>query len=475
MSVPPSSSPPPGDDSPGSTPSDSAPRHDLAPDAGDPDTGDPKTGDPKSDNQDTRGRDTDAYALSDQHGASGTDERWKRLRSLVNRLPGAVYRCTYDEDWISLYMGDGFKEITGLDPAALDPAGRSYRDVIVEDDIPRIQKAVAEAVDEGTYYSIEYRVRTDDGTIRWLEDNGRPYFGEDGVKWLDGILLDITRRKDAAASLRELTNSLEETVEMRTRQVRALAAELSVVEQQERSDIARTLHDELQQFLYGVQVQTKMLLNDIQANPNVDPDDFSVDPDRVERLLQQAIQTTRGLTVDLAPPVLDSDGLVESLQWLRSHFDHTRNFTVHLEGDGLTIDLPNEIRLVLFQAVRELLMNVHSHAEVAEAVVRIEEEDDDIVIDVEDRGCGFDVRQELTNERAGYGLRTASERLRLLGGSFTIESTLDEGTTCTIVFPKEKLTDFPSSPSEHDVPTLSDAAESGTASDIAPSAAPTAE
>lgn len=473
MSVPPSSSPAPDDDPTGSTPSDSAPEDDVATDAGARDTG----------ARDTDARDTDAYALSDTHGASGSDERWQRLRSLVNRLPGAVYRCTYDEDWISLYMGDGFKEITGLDPAALDPDGRSFRDVIVDDDIPRIQKAVAEAVAEDTYYSIEYRVRTDDGTIRWLEDNGRPYFGDDGVQWLDGILLDITRRKDAAASLRELTNSLEETVDVRTRQVRALAAELSVVEQQERSEIARTLHDELQQFLYGVQVQTKMLLNDVQANLNVDTDQLSVDPDRVERLLQQAIQTTRGLTVDLAPPVLDSDGLVESLQWLRSHLDHTRDFTVHLEGNGMTIDVPDEIRLVLFQAVRELLMNVHSHAKVAEAVVRIEEEDDHIVIDVEDRGCGFDVRRELNNERAGYGLRTASERLRLLGGSFTIESTLDEGTTCTIVFPKEKLTDFPTGPSEHDVRTLpdvpaSDAASdpaSDTASDAAPSAAPSAE
>jgi PAS domain S-box-containing protein len=181
---------------------------------------------------------------------SPSDARWQRLQSLVNQLPGAVYRCTYDTSWISIFMGRGFRDICGLDPESLDPAGRSFKDVIFDDDIPKIKDAVQEAVDKQTYYSIEYRVETDDGSMKWLEDNGRPFFREDGsVKWLDGILLDITERKRVRESLQRMTDTLEETVEMRTKQVRALAAELSMVEQNERSQIARTLHDEIQQFL----------------------------------------------------------------------------------------------------------------------------------------------------------------------------------------------------------------------------------
>ena len=84
-------------------------------------------------------------------------------------------------------MGSGFKDICGIDPSSLDPAGRSFREVIFDEDIPRIMGAVAEAVANETYYSVEYRVHTDDGSMKWLEDNGRPSFNGESVKWLDGI------------------------------------------------------------------------------------------------------------------------------------------------------------------------------------------------------------------------------------------------------------------------------------------------
>jgi PAS domain S-box-containing protein len=388
-------------------------------------------------------------------GPEDPDQRWHRLESLVNQLPGAVYRCTYDASWSSLFMGAGFKDICGIDPSHLDPAGRSFRDVIFDEDIPRIMETVAEAVENETYYSIEYRVHTDDGSMKWLEDNGRPFFDGDSVKWLDGILLDITERKRARESLRELTETLEETVEVRTRQVRALAAELSMVEQHERSQIALTLHDEIQQFLYGVQVQTTMLVNDIRNRSDIDERELSVNPEQVDALLQEAIQTTRGLTVDLAPPVLDDDGLGESLQWLRSHLKHTRDFTVELTGDDIEFDIPDEIRLVLFQAVRELLGNAAAHAGVDTARVELTETSDHVVLQVIDRGCGFDVDTEMDREQAGYGLRTASERLRLLGALFQIESERSEGTTCTIRFPKTKMDGIPTITAEKDTPDAS--------------------
>lgn len=384
--------------------------------------------------------------------SEGPGDRWQRLQSLVNQLPGAVYRCTYDASWTSIFMGRGFRDICGIDPRSLDPAGRSFKEVIFDEDIPRIKAAVQAAVADRTYYSIEYRVETDAGSMKWLEDNGRPFFEDDGsVKWLDGILLDITERKRVRESLQRMTDTLEETVEMRTEQVRALAAELSMVEQNERSQIARTLHDEIQQFLYGVQIQTKMLLNDIQKRKDIDTEDLTVTPQDVDELLQQAIQTTRGLTVDLAPPVLDSDGLRESLQWLRSHLRETRGLTVNLSADIIQFDVPAEIRLVLFQAVRECLGNVCSHADVDTAQVALTETPERVVVTIVDEGCGFDVDATLGQDKAGFGLRTAAERLRLLGADLLIESAPGDGTTCTISFPKEKMSDIQTLSTEHNL------------------------
>ena len=363
-----------------------------------------------------------------------------RLRALIDRLPGAVYRCTYDTEWKSLYMGEGFREICGIAPESLDPAGRSFRDVIVPEDVSRIKEVVAEAVEHETFYSIEYRIVADDGSVRWVEDNGRPRIAGDGsVQWLDGILLDITDRKEARESLRRMNDTLEQ-------QVRTLAAELAMVEQHERSQIARTLHDELQQFLYGVQVQTKMLTRSLLERTDLDADALPVDPERVESLLQEAIDTTRGLTVDLSPPVLDGDGLIEALQWLRSHMAEAYDFTVVLQGDLPGVCIPEEMRMVLFQAVRELLRNACEHSSADRATVQVEDTGEAVVIDVVDEGKGFDVSDELTGDHPGYGLRTVAERLRFLGGIFSIDASPGDGTTCTIRLPKTELKDAPTIP-----------------------------
>lgn len=377
-------------------------------------------------------------SLLNDASASGS-AREKRLRGLINRLPGAVYRCTYDTEWKSLYMGAGFADICGIPPETLDPSGRSFRDVIVSEDIPRIKEAVAEAVATRNYYRIEYRVEDNNGTVRWLEDNGRPYFEDGAVLWLDGILIDVTDRKEARESLRRMNETLEEAVEMRTQQVRHLAAQLAMVEQRERNYIAHTLHNELQQFLYGVQVQTKMFTDAIQSHTDIDPDSLPVDPSRVERLLQEAIDTTRGLTVDLSPPVLKSDGLPEALQWLRSHMAETHDFQVALNADLPTLSIPEGVRLVVIQAVRELLMNAKQHAGVNAARVDVDEDDDAVVITVSDDGSGFDVEDTLEDAHPGYGLRTAKERLRFMGGRLDIRSDADHGTRCAIRLSKEEL------------------------------------
>jgi PAS domain S-box-containing protein len=388
------------------------------------------------------------WAASERHtlrGGTETDDtrqadvREQRLRSLINRLPGAVYRCTYDTEWKSLYMGAGFADICGIPPETLDPAGRSFKDVIVPEDVPRIKDAVADAVARREYYSIEYRIVANDGSTRWVEDNGRPTFADGSVQWLEGILLDITDRKEARESLRRMNETLEDEVETRTRQVRALAAELAMVEQRERSQIARTLHDELQQFLYGLQVQAKMLVDSIQSHPDIDGQSLPVDPSHVETLLQQAISTTRGLTVSLSPPVLDSDGLLEALQWLRSHMAQAHDLEVALQGELPELDIQKEVRMVVVQAVRELLMNVHQHADVDHARIEMSEECGTLTITVSDDGVGFDVDTELARKHAGYGLRTAAERLRLLGGTFQVDSAPNQGTRCTIRLSQEKL------------------------------------
>jgi signal transduction histidine kinase len=268
-------------------------------------------------------------------------------------------------------------------------------------------------------------------------------FEDDGsVRWLDGILLDVTNRKEAETALRRMNETLEDQVRERTRQVRRLSAELAMAEQRERDQIARVIHDDLQQFLYAVQVEAKRLVDGIERHPQVGADELPVDPEKVADLLQQAIETTRGLTVDLAPPVLESDGLIEALQWLRSHMKDRHAFAVTLDGDDIDHAIPKELRMVLFQAVRELVRNVHEHAETDAARVEVIDDEDGLVVHVIDHGIGFDSRGVLETETSGFGLQNVRERLRFFGASLTIQSTSEDGTRCTIRLPARALSDL---------------------------------
>jgi len=188
-----------------------------------------------------------------------------------------------------------------------------------------------------------------------------------------------------------------------------------------------------------------MLVDGIEEHPEVDADTLPVDPSYVESLLRDAIETTRRLAVDLSPPVLDSDGLTEALQWLRSQMQQNGDFEVVLEETPSAPSIPDELRMLLFQAVRELILNVREHAGVDRARVRarIDEGEEGLVLSVTDDGEGFSHNGELPDTDSGFGLRRVRERVRFFGGTLDIDTAPGEGTRCTIRMP---MTD------QHNVP-----------------------
>ncbi|MFO8231569.1 MAG: PAS domain-containing protein [Longimonas sp.] len=360
------------------------------------------------------------------------------LHELVNRLPGAVYRCTYDTAWTSLYMGQGFKHICDLAPDTLDPAGRSFKDVVLSEDLDRIRCAVRTAIEDRSYYRVEYRIRSNDESIRWVQDNGRPSFADDGsVRWLDGILLDITERKQVQEKLIKAETQVEAKVEARTTKLRKLSTALTMAEQRERSQIASAVHDDLLQYLYGIQVQLRMLLDGLDGTGDLDA--LLVSPEQVDQLMNEAIDAARKLTLDLAPPVLESDGIIEALQWLRSHLKKRHAFTVELEDQTEGISCAEEVRTVLFRVTRELLLNACKYANVQAARVHVYTHNHTLHLDVVDDGTGFDPSEALQRSTEGSGLWKARECLRSIDGTLQVKAKPGEGTHCTIQLPVDAL------------------------------------
>lgn len=253
------------------------------------------------------------------------------------------------------------------------------------------------------------------------------------------VMRDNTHRKESEDQLRRLNETLEERVRMRTDQVSYLASTLTMAEQAERRRIAEVLHNDLQQRLYSIQMKMTFVRKEAEAAQHEALRQYAGD---AYEWLNGAIETTRQLTVDLSPPVLEGEGLAEALQWLQSQMGELHGLRVELEA-GTPFDVPDEdMRVLLFQTVRELLFNVVKHADTDRATVTLAEDTDSegwprLTIRVTDRGRGFDVRaiEERHGQDGGFGLFSVRERLRLFGGTMRIVSAKGEGTDIALELP----------------------------------------
>jgi PAS domain S-box-containing protein len=245
-------------------------------------------------------------------------------------------------------------------------------------------------------------------------------------------IADITGRKEAEEAVQRLNESLEGQVEERTKQVRNLVSQLTLSEQSERRRISQILHDDLQQRLYGLQFQVTFLRG---ALGGVREESALRTIREMEEELTILIQIVRSLSVDLSPPILYNEGLTEAIGWLASQMERQHGLAIKVQAEG-TLPIPDEdLRVLLFQIVRELLFNIVKHAGVSSAVVSLAHSADQIRIEVRDQGRGFDASRETQNGQNSQGLLRIRQRLQLIGGSIQIETVPGSGTRAILHSP----------------------------------------
>jgi signal transduction histidine kinase len=235
-----------------------------------------------------------------------------------------------------------------------------------------------------------------------------------------------------AARARAEQEQVSKQLEQKTAQLQALSIELVQAEQRERRRVAQILHDCLQQLLVGARYNLEFLRS---QSEDKDSQETLL---RVDGLLAQCIQTSRSLTAELSPPILYEAGLASALGWLGRWFQETHGLTVQITATEELISEPEDTRVTIFQAVRELLFNVIKHAKVKEAQVRVTmPEEHHLRVSVYDEGAGFEPARVLTGatRTEGLGLFSLRERLESFGGEFAIQSAPGMGTRCTMSFP----------------------------------------
>jgi PAS domain S-box-containing protein len=278
------------------------------------------------------------------------------------------------------------------------------------------------------------------GTLSFGTKN-RARFAPDEVDVMHTVADQVSiamQRVLGMQALKDLNESLEQRVAERTAEVQqqaerlhVLAAELSQAEQRERKRLATILHDHIQQLLVAAQMQLSFVKHTNGA-------DMESAIQGVHSIIREAIDASRSLAMDLSPPILHQGGLAAALGWLANRMEEKNLFKIRVRVDSDAEPAAEPMRLLLFESVRELLLNVIKHSGAREArVSMVRTPDNWTQISIEDDGSGFDM--EAGGARpSGLGLFGIQQRLTYMGGKFEIQSAPGHGTHVVLLAPLEK-------------------------------------
>jgi two-component system, NarL family, sensor histidine kinase UhpB len=303
------------------------------------------------------------------------------------------------------------KEIIGKTDFELMPSSETARMAVDEDQCVFRTGRPAETIK---------KVTMADGRDRWYQAVKVPQFDSDGrLTGLVGIARDLTEVKRAEERLVEYQQ-----------QLRSLAAELVLAQELERRRIARELHDHVGQNL----ALMKMRLDALAGH--VPDEQCAASLREVKETVDGVIADVRGLMFQISPPILYELGFAPAVEWLVEQVQERHGLKGAFEDDGRHKPMEEETSVLVFQSVRELLMNVVRHARARSVKVRLEAADRSLAIFVEDDGAGFDPAAAASAGRSGgFGLFSVRERLNLFGGSMEIDSAPGRGTRVTLRVP----------------------------------------
>ena len=246
------------------------------------------------------------------------------------------------------------------------------------------------------------------------------------------FVTDITARKQAEVALQDRTVELER----RTAQLSQMASDLTLAEQHAREQLAKTLHDGLQQLLVSAAMNLdRQVKRDTQRG--LGRDELLV---QAKDQLDEAIAAARSLSFELFPPVLHGSGLPAAVAWLADWTRKQYGLVVQVSADPLANSDRKDVRTLLFESVRELLFNAVKHARVDRVALNLVlNNDDTLCITVADQGAGFDPAKLVDRAKGGqvgWGLFSIRERVTLLGGRLDIDSAPGRGTRFRLIVPR---------------------------------------
>ncbi len=271
--------------------------------------------------------------------------------------------------------------------------------------------------EEGVVNDEQRLVRADGSVIDCLRSSVARRDEHGRIVMFQTVLRDITARKRAETALRESEDRL-----------RSLTAYLEDVREQERTGIARELHDQVGQALTALRIDLVGVANVLQQGVNLPADMLP----QMVRLVDETIDDVRRISSELRPGILDDFGLVAAMDWQLSQYQRRTGISCRLEASD-TLNIDRSTSTALYRVFQELLTNVVRHAAARKIDVRFEERDGRYVLTVEDDGRGIEPDQ--IESPSSFGLIGMRERLRPLHGTLTLTGSPGKGTIAQVTVP----------------------------------------
>jgi signal transduction histidine kinase len=207
-----------------------------------------------------------------------------------------------------------------------------------------------------------------------------------------------------------------------------LSQRLVAIQEEERRNLARELHDEIGQILTGLKLILDMSLR-------LPPEESQANVQEAQKLVGELMSKVRQISLDLRPGMLDDLGLLPALLWYFERYKTQTKVQVNFTHSGLEAQrFTPEIETAAYRIVQEALTNVARHAEIKSVTVQVWADPDILCVEIEDRGAGFNPQAAL-EANVSTGVAGMGERARLLGGGLTIESDVGKGTLITAHLP----------------------------------------
>jgi PAS domain S-box-containing protein len=341
------------------------------------------------------------------------EERLREYEKAVEGLEEMI--VVVDRDYRYLVANRAWLNNRGLEREQV--VGRRMPELLDRDVFENVTKKKLDECFEGKVVKYELRYKYPKVGERDLLISYFPIEGLGGVDRAACVLQDITERKRAEA---RLNGSFS--------QLRALAARLQSVREDERTKVAREIHDELGQGLTAIKIELSSLLFEWPAEHRP-----SKRVESITRLVEQTIQSVRRISTELRPGILDALGLVAAVEWAAEEFETRTGIRCRLDLPKDSLEISQDRATAIFRIFQETLTNIARHADATEVNIRLAREDSSLILEVHDNGVG--VSEEQLSASQSLGILGMRERALLLGGEVQISGVPNQGTRVRVRIP----------------------------------------